>query len=877
MDNSKKVYVGGAFVSVAAIIAAWVAIGVGGGGGTPTPTPTPTPVPDLANIFVVEGGGACAGGRSATPIAYAASDSPDRRCGSFDQAWDVVSAGDTAIIKNGTYSRQFITGDKASDTKLIGESKAGVIITDTGADCRPAFGAETIMCPDGNNIWIENVTVDANANDGPAAGSLIAGQNVTYKNVDILGQWPDLSVGSVVAECTGCDATGFTWDGGTYGDPNPPPRPCGADGVPNGEPVWVYYPNVTINGVSFNKQTVVLEITSGGTCAPDDNKHLEFFRLESGADNLTISNNKMLCGSDSGSGYIFASVGDATGLKILGNYFCNNDASTWVQIGSSPCGYIVAYNTFSGDDGSSWGCQPTYTGNLGPAVQNCSGSNVKNVWGGSGSCGTDTFVGSTSLGVGIDGTIAGSSPAVNAAEIPGASDVCTNPSLINSLDFNGDVRPFGSACDAGADEYSPAPTPTPTATPTPTPTPTATPVAITCDRTATNAAGLTSAISAASNGQIICLTNAVNYGTFAGTNKSVTILSQNSAVGVSAAPNPVAATMTLNLGSGDSNFTIDGGMERWDSPVGLNINGGTIAAGVTNVTFRDFKSTGGGGRLWTFDPGPSCGSNILIEHGHFYDLGISTNGGGEAAIYIDHTSGEPCNTGMTIRNNLFRNSSADGVKMSGEARVNILNNKFLNFKECLPGCTSNHTDAIQFYSGTGSHVIGNWVDDCEQAISGFDGMGSSVIEHNLVTRCGAHWFTNMWDRPASTWAFNTIGDSGGSFICANKTEYGASNQASLTNIRNNVARDISLTGGGATCTPTQNTNNLVNSGATSGNINGTPVFTGGSTLSSWDTFSDGCLAPGSPGKTSATDGTEVGICGGDYNGTNYGPPTGEGY
>jgi len=381
---------------------------------------------------------------------------------------------------------------------------------------------------------------------------------------------------------------------------------------------------------------------------------------------------------------------------------------------------------------------------------------------------------------------------------------------------------------------------------------------ITCNHSATSGADLTSDISAASNGQTICLTNTGSYGAFAGTSKSVTIISQSG----TGAPNPVANSMTLSLGSGDSNFTIDGGMENWDSPVGLNLNGGTIQAGVTDVTFRDFKSTGAG-RLWVFDPGPSLNSGITIDHGHFYDV-LS----GEAVIYVDHTSGEPGNTGLTIQNSLFRHSSADGVKLSNGAQVNIINNKFLEIKECLPSCSGNHTDAIQFFSGDGSVVRGNWVDDCEQAISGFDGQSSALIEHNLVTNCNPHWFTYMADSPASTVQFNTVGDSGGAINCGGKSGLAT---ASDTMIRNNVARAIVLTGEGPTCTPDQNTNNLVNSGATGGNINGTPVFEG---TAEYDDF---CLASGSPGLTGATDGGQVGICGGSYSASTYGPPEGEGY
>ena len=427
-----------------------IVIGQGGGGAAPA---------GLANIWVENGAGTCTGGRSATPISFTSSASPDRICGSFDLAWDAMNAGDTARIRNGTYEQQFITGNKTAITRLIGESKSGVRIEDTiTEECYPAFGAGTLLCPDANFVWIENITVDTNEEDGPAPGSLIAGQNVTYTNVDILGWWPDVSVGSTVTECTSCDGTGFTWNGGTWGDLDPPPRPCGAAPGGNGEPVWVYFPDVTINGITFNPQTVELEISSGGTCAENDNAHLEYLRLESAADNMTFSNNTFVPGASSGSGYIFYSVSTVDNFKIIGNYFADNEASTWIQVNNAPCGVVVAYNTFdpSGDDSAAFGgCDPTWVGNLGPSAPGCgSGTRIKNVWGGTGSCGTDTYVGAASLAVDpITGNLNTGSPAINAAETPSASDYCTNAAYVNSVDRYGTIRPIDVICDAGSYEY----------------------------------------------------------------------------------------------------------------------------------------------------------------------------------------------------------------------------------------------------------------------------------------------------------------------------------------------------------------------------------------------------------------------------------------
>src|SRR5262249_35915154 len=89
--------------------------------------------------------------------------------------------------------------------------------------------------------------------------------------------------------------------------------------------------------------------------------------------------------------------------------------------------------------------------------------------------------------------------------------------------------------------------------------------AVTCDRNATPSS-FASEVSAATAGQTICLA-AGNYGTFQGTNKAITIRSQTGA----------AATMGLNLDTGDSGFTVDG----------LTIPGADVRNGAKNITVRN--------------------------------------------------------------------------------------------------------------------------------------------------------------------------------------------------------------------------------------------------------------------------------------------------
>lgn len=395
---------------------------------------------------------------------------------------------------------------------------------------------------------------------------------------------------------------------------------------------------------------------------------------------------------------------------------------------------------------------------------------------------------------------------------------------------------------------------------------------ITCNQSAADASGLTTALAAISNGQTLCLTNSVDYGIFTGTSKTITIIAQTG----TGAPSPINAAIRMDFGAGDSGFTIDGNRTRWDSPTGLSIGNSQMVSGAHDITVKNFSSnpcagcSGASGRGWSFGIGSGTGSsaapgpdsNILIQHGHFHD-----DLAGEATIFID--TDLTSDTGIVFRENLFEHSSADSFHPSANARVSFLNNKIMNSHECLPTCTGNHTDAIQFNSGSGSTIKGNWVVDADQCISGFDGQDSITITHNVVQDCDAHAITLMADSPASTVAWNTMSVNGpgeDNIICGNSA--GKPPIASLTNVYNNVYGGLVTTGGGTTCTPTRTDHNVGN---------GTVTYVGGSDPSTFDSFSDFCLTPASAGYTGADDGGQVGVCGGDYNGTNYGPPSGEGY
>lgn len=408
---------------------------------------------------------------------------------------------------------------------------------------------------------------------------------------------------------------------------------------------------------------------------------------------------------------------------------------------------------------------------------------------------------------------------------------------------------------------------------------------ITCNHSSVDASDLTSDITAASNGQTICLVNAVDYGTFSGTTKNLTIVAQE---GGSGAENPVDATLAISMGSGDTGtVVIDGGMDTWDSPEGLNIKDAVFVTGAANLTVRDFEIDPSGevngecpffGRCWVFDPAP-INSNILVDHCYAHD---GTDG--EAIFYIDDgaSSGD---TGIIVQNCLFEHMSNDGMKLTGDETVTVRNNKFTDMHGSYDVAgEENHTDAIQMLAG--NHIIyGNWLTATDQCLFSDDGTENNTVHHNLIDNCGQHFITISSDNPGSTIYHNTITsrtqDIAPYFECGTNFGAGAESQPDL---QNNIFQEMNLggTNGGPNCVPTANHHNMLKVGeSTTGtggsNFTGTQTYVGGSDLSTFDEFSDFCLSDGTAGEDDATDGSQVGICGGDYNGTNYGPPSGEGF
>ncbi|WP_244237114.1 right-handed parallel beta-helix repeat-containing protein [Corallococcus llansteffanensis] len=344
----------------------------------------------------------------------------------------------------------------------------------------------------------------------------------------------------------------------------------------------------------------------------------------------------------------------------------------------------------------------------------------------------------------------------------------------------------------------------------------------TCDRLATNAATLASQWSAATAGQTICLASG-SYGTFsAGAKPGVVTVKPQS-----------GATPTLALRfNGANNVRIEG----------LTLTSAVLLGSTRNVTITGSRFTGA-----AMIDGVAQ-SNILFDGNTHLNINAPT-GAVPARIHLPYSSST--HSGVTIQNSRFEGGDADGIQTG--VGVNILNNQFKDIQENGP----NHTDAIQLLGAPGAVVRGNYFLNCASGIVAYDGVERAVIEDNVLDLRGRPWAIELYSDDGSIVRHNTLqhGACDWNLPCGiiDITRKTADDVGRGTVIVDNVATEISVNNGS---TVAERHHNLLRQYAQSGELTGVPVFMGGAAPTDWSGFR---LAPGSPGKSAASDGTDIGI------------------
>jgi hypothetical protein len=383
-----------------------------------------------ANLWVDTNGGSCT--RQSTAGNYVDA----QACGSFDAAYHAANPGDLVLVQSGNYGDQSLSAD---GTKAAGGARV-VIAPATGATVvvgsKPLatiLKTSTGLDVTGSTaVTFQDFTVRGDVNAGSAAN------NVTFQNLitnnGILGIY---------------HASNISFIGGSYGNTNE----YKAEIFPNGS--WQHNQNILIQGVTIHDMH-----SDDFVCC-----HVEGLLLSDG-DNVTISGNTFYNNDifDLSIGVFCGQGGCAqlSNITVENNFFggggtgyqsslgLNTNTTTWN-------GLNVRNNTALVDmrhPDCSGGCTNVkYSGNISPLQGSweCVGNvNYKhNVWtGAGGSCDpTDISVANANF---VNG--GGNPPDLHITSLSPAIDK-GDPTNCPSTDIDGQTRPNGTACDAGADEY----------------------------------------------------------------------------------------------------------------------------------------------------------------------------------------------------------------------------------------------------------------------------------------------------------------------------------------------------------------------------------------------------------------------------------------
>ena len=381
----------------------------------------------MASAWVSTTAGASPG-RCAPACEYDAS----RAYGSFQAAVNAAASGDVIRVKAGTYGPQGSVGSSSKSVTIIGEP---------------------------------GTTIDTGSTYGTYNHFNLSG-NVTVESVDIEGDYPMMQI----------FGSNNTWRKSTFHSGRQIRR-CGADEpiiIQDGEANSYTINNTLLQDVVIEQQRAARAGELG--CPSNDPFHLELVRVGRGVSGLTFD--RVLFGPcpngtnfvGCGSGQLFLTTSQVNvypprNVVVRNSRFTrtvNYHIQTNQNIANSNVNWTLAYNTFGTNEPIAMNGPHTgiaMIGNLGPRPQLCTPgvTFTKNVWQWAVGtpCGTDKRVtgdsySTSALGLNTDLTLRAGSPAVDAAEIDLGTDYCTGP--LGSVDYEGNLRPVGAACDAGADE-----------------------------------------------------------------------------------------------------------------------------------------------------------------------------------------------------------------------------------------------------------------------------------------------------------------------------------------------------------------------------------------------------------------------------------------
>lgn len=366
-----------------------------------------------------------------------------------------------------------------------------------------------------------------------------------------------------------------------------------------------------------------------------------------------------------------------------------------------------------------------------------------------------------------------------------------------------------------------------------------------CHQTLNAGASVGTAITSATAGSTICLSNG-NYAGFTLNN---------------VAKSPRVTVRAVN--SGGASFTGQIGITGSTNGVtfdGVNYRGILIAgASAANLTFRNGDASNG---TIEIDGVMTASPNILFEnlkHINQDNSGFCRGGSFPcvgAAAYHFSFSGRSTPV-ATVRGALIDGGCADGVQ-SGVPFV--LENSTIKNKQVGSCPNDPHTDATQLYGGpfAGTVIRGNYYYRNVQVLAAYDGVDRILVENNVFDPgpdgerrpCQIELYSD----DSSIVRHNTIVTRGSyGDICLDRK---ASDNAGFgTIVVDNIVNTIATENGS---TFARRTNNLVRSGAVAGDLTGVPIFRGGAFPTTFAGFELTATSPGK-GAASTPAGSDIGI------------------
>jgi hypothetical protein len=335
-------------------------------------------------------------------------------------------------------------------------------------------------------------------------------------------------------------------------------------------------------------------------------------------------------------------------------------------------------------------------------------------------------------------------------------------------------------------------------------------------------------LSAAHGGDRICLA-AGDYRTFRGASKRGTV----TLTGDPRKP----ARMTLEL-AGARGLVLEH----------LRIRGGTLKGSTRDILIRDSTFTA----PTTIDG--LANANVRFDRDTFNNMNVRTVRMTPARIHLAYASPTP--SGVTISHSLFAGGDADGIQ-SGVG-VRIIDNEF---RDILGHGGPNHTDAIQLLGAPHAVVLRNYIHNSSSGIVAYDGLQAAVIEDNVVdlTQPGAMrpWGIELYSDSDSSVRHNTLKygkcqyDLPCGLIDVNRKQGSAASHGTV--VTDNVLTQLSVQNESVLA---RRGGNLVRMDAADGDLRGVPEYAGGRDP---DNYSGFYLAPGSPGRHRASEGSDPGI------------------